>query len=55
MGKASKLNGGYNCNSPIEFLEAIQYAGFNILVAANNHNLDLQDFWGQLEDVLKIQ
>lgn len=42
MGKVSKLNGGYNCNSPIEFLEALQYAGFNILVAANNHNLDAQ-------------
>ncbi len=42
MGKASKLNNGYNCNSPVEFLDAIKYAGFNVLVAANNHNLDAQ-------------
>lgn len=42
MGQASKLNGGYNCNSPLEFLEAVKYAGFNILAAANNHNLDAQ-------------
>lgn len=40
MGQASRLNGGYNCNSPIEFLDAVKYAGFNVLVAANNHNLD---------------
>ena len=42
MGEQSKLNGGYNCNSPVEFLDAVQYAGFNVLVAANNHNLDAQ-------------
>ena len=42
MGKASKFNGGYNCNSPVEFLDAVKYAGFNVLVAANNHNLDAQ-------------
>lgn len=42
MGVESRLNGGYNCNSPIEFLEAVKYAGFNVLVAANNHNLDAQ-------------
>jgi len=42
MGTNSRMNGGYNCNSPIEFLEALKYAGFNILVAANNHNLDAQ-------------
>ena len=54
MGKASKLNGGYNCNSPIEFLEAIQYAGFNILVAANNHNLDAQK-QGHLDTIKHIE
>ena len=42
MGISSKLNGGYNCNSPVEFLDALKYAGFNVLVAANNHNLDAQ-------------
>ena len=42
MGKASRLNGNYNCNSPVEFLDAVKYAGFNVLVAANNHNLDAQ-------------
>lgn len=42
MGKASRLNNGYNCNSPVEFLDAVKYAGFNVLVAANNHNLDAQ-------------
>ena len=42
MGINSKLNGGYNCNSPVEFLDALKYAGFNVLVAANNHNLDAQ-------------
>ncbi|MDO4184342.1 MAG: CapA family protein [Rhodospirillales bacterium] len=42
MGIESKLNGNYNCNSPVEFLDAVKYAGFNVLVAANNHNLDAQ-------------
>lgn len=42
MGINSQLNGGYNCNSPVEFLDALKYAGFNTLVAANNHNLDAQ-------------
>ena len=42
MGIENKLNGGYNCNSPVEFLDAVKYAGFNVLVAANNHNLDAQ-------------
>lgn len=42
MGQASRLNNGYNCNSPVEFLDAVKYAGFNVLVAANNHNLDAQ-------------
>ena len=42
MGIESRLNGGYNCNSPVEFLDAIKYAGFNVLVTANNHNLDAQ-------------
>jgi poly-gamma-glutamate synthesis protein (capsule biosynthesis protein) len=42
MGKESKLNGNYNCNSPVEFLDAVKYAGFNVLIAANNHNLDAQ-------------
>ena len=42
MGQKNFLNGNYNCNSPVEFLDAIKYAGFNVLVAANNHNLDAQ-------------
>lgn len=42
MGINSKLNGGYNYNSPVEFLDALKYAGFNVLVAANNNNLDAQ-------------
>ncbi len=42
MGQKNFLNGNYNCNSPVEFLDAIKYAGFNVLVASNNHNLDAQ-------------
>lgn len=42
MGQKNLLNGNYNCNSPVEFLDALKYAGFNVLVAANNHNLDAQ-------------
>ena len=30
----------YNCNAPATYLEALRYAGFDALVAANNHNLD---------------
>ena len=32
MGQKNLLNGNYNCNSPVEFLDALKYAGFNVLV-----------------------
>jgi len=30
----------FHCNSPIEYLDALRYAGFDIFSVANNHNLD---------------
>ena len=33
-------NGGYHCNAPASYLDAIRYAGFDALVNANNHNCD---------------
>lgn len=32
--------GGYHCNAPVSYLDAIRYAGFDALVNANNHNCD---------------
>ncbi len=39
-GEQYKIDGKYHCNSPIEFLDAIKGAGFDLLVMSNNHNLD---------------
>ena len=30
----------YRCNSPVEYLDALRYAGFDIFPMSNNHNLD---------------
>lgn len=30
----------YHCNAPVQYLEALRYAGFDGLVLANNHNAD---------------
>ncbi len=30
----------YYCNAPVEFLDAVRYAGFDVLTTANNHDLD---------------
>lgn len=30
----------FNCNAPIEFLEAVRYAGFDMVTNSNNHHLD---------------
>ena len=54
MGQTSRLNGGYNCNSPVEFLDAVRHAGFNVLTAANNHNLDAQKR-GHLDTIRHIE
>ncbi|MBD5161014.1 MAG: hypothetical protein HDT14_03165 [Oscillibacter sp.] len=32
--------GGYHCNAPAIYLDAIRYAGFDALVNANNHSCD---------------
>ena len=39
-GEQYKIDGKYHCNAPAEFLDAIKAAGFDMLVLANNHNLD---------------
>lgn len=40
-GVLHKLEGGgYHCNAPACYLDAIRYAGFDALVNANNHNCD---------------
>lgn len=35
-----KLEGRYHCNAPVEYLDALKFAGFDALVQANNHNAD---------------
>lgn len=35
-----KIEGRYHCNAPIEYLDALKFAGFDALVQANNHNAD---------------
>ena len=35
-----KIAGKYHCNSPVEYLDALRYAGFDIFALSNNHNLD---------------
>lgn len=35
-----KIDGRYHCNAPVEYLEALRYAGFDELAMANNHNAD---------------
>ncbi|OGU61954.1 MAG: hypothetical protein A2V66_16460, partial [Ignavibacteria bacterium RBG_13_36_8] len=39
-GKAKGYSGYPIFNSPKEFLEALKYAGFDLLLTANNHSLD---------------
>lgn len=39
-GEMYKINGKYHCNAPVEFLDAIQRAGIDFLMLANNHNCD---------------
>lgn len=36
-----KINGRYHCNAPVEYLEALRYAGFDAFALANNHNADV--------------
>lgn len=35
-----KVNGRYHCNAPVEYLDAVRYAGFDALAMANNHTAD---------------
>ncbi len=39
-GEQYKIDGRYHNNAPLEFLDAIQNAGFEFLMLANNHGLD---------------
>lgn len=39
-GSEREYSGYPNFNSPDEYLEALKYAGFDILITANNHSLD---------------
>lgn len=42
-GSAYGYTGYPSFNAPVELLDALQYAGFNILTNANNHSLDKGD------------
>lgn len=35
-----RIEGRYHCNAPVEYLDAIKYAGFDAVVQANNHVAD---------------
>ncbi|WP_026666801.1 CapA family protein [Butyrivibrio sp. AE2005] len=53
-GEQYKIDGKYHCNSPIEFLDAIKAAGFDLLVMSNNHNLD-SGFSGVMETIHHVE
>jgi len=35
-----RIEGRYHCNAPIEYLDALRFAGFDAFAQANNHNAD---------------
>ena len=35
-----RIEGRYHCNAPVEYLDALRYAGFDAFAQANNHNAD---------------
>ena len=35
-----RIDGRYHCNAPVEYLEALRYAGLDALAMANNHSAD---------------
>lgn len=35
-----RIDGRYHCNAPVQYLEALRYAGFDAFALANNHNAD---------------
>ena len=39
-GEILTHEGPFFCNAPVEYLEALKYAGFDMLTTANNHTLD---------------
>lgn len=39
-GEYHRVNRKFHCNGPVCYLDALRYAGFDALVAANNHNCD---------------
>lgn len=39
-GERYKINGKYHCNAPKSYLDALKYAGFDLFMLSNNHNLD---------------
>lgn len=39
-GQYHRIANRYHCNGPESYLEALRYAGYDALVAANNHNCD---------------
>jgi len=40
VDKKYRLNPKYHCNAPVEYLDALRYAGFDMFAMSNNHNLD---------------
>ena len=35
-----RIEGRYHCNAPLEYLDALRFAGFDAFAQANNHNAD---------------
>lgn len=40
MMEEPRVDGGIHCNAPSTYLDALRYAGFDLLMTANNHCLD---------------
>lgn len=36
-----RIDGRYHCNAPVQYLQALRYAGFDAFALANNHNADV--------------
>lgn len=52
-GEQHRIEGRYHCNAPTEFLDAVDRAGFDFLMLANNHCLD-SGVGGVLETLRRI-
>jgi poly-gamma-glutamate capsule biosynthesis protein CapA/YwtB (metallophosphatase superfamily) len=54
MGNGKKYSGYPNFNSPVEYIQALKYSGFDVLFTSNNHSMD-QGAEGVISTIEKIK